>query len=202
MLNRSTGDEKFRDGLLVLVFSGVFAGRCRYVLLVHLSSAGAARAREYKRRAIVVTTRSDKARSRTTPTEGSNATLKGRRCKSRYGDARGDAPILNASDLPALRCGGHARFEAESQSCDVIAMCGVVLLSVAGNVVNNCSGPSVINKGVRIGPAARKFKCAKVRTKQKLSNVSSAYSPCIISGVIASVAIHVFHNQIAGWRCV
>ena len=109
------------------------------VLLVHLSSAGAARAREYKRRAIVVTTRSDKARSRTTPTEGSNAKLKGRRCKSRYGDARGDAPNLNASDLPALRCGGHARFEAESQSCGVVTVCGVVLLSVAGNVANNCA---------------------------------------------------------------
>ena len=72
---------------------------------------------------------------------------------------------MNASDLPALRCGGHARFEAENLSCGAITVCGVVLPSVAGNVVNNCSRPSVINKGVRIGPAARKLKCAKVRTK-------------------------------------
>jgi hypothetical protein len=97
---------------------------------------------------------------------------------------------LNAGHLSALPGGGHARFEANSKRRYVIAVGGIVLLSVAGDVVDNSGCPRMVDERVCVAPPA----CKLERAGDLLPQFKSDIAPRIISSVAASIAIYMFHN--------
>ncbi len=65
-----------------------------------------------------------------------------------------------------------------------------MLLSVAGDVVDNSGCPRMVDERVSVAPPAGKLE----RAGDLPQHFKSAIVPRIISSVAASIAIHMFHN--------
>jgi hypothetical protein len=147
-------------GLHRIAFGRAFVGGSKHVFFVDLCGVRPARETKDKRGAIIISSYSSEVSSCSTPAESRDATLHSRRRNCGCSAAGVNIPNLNARDLSTLSGCNHARLETHSKRRDVIAVRGVVTLSITADIVDDGCGSRVIYDRVSIAPAAILLKYA------------------------------------------